>query len=61
MGDRDWYLVIVSLVTLCPIGRDYAKGEVSRVDNDKYGGKPVTLSHECNYLQRVVRATRPSA
>ena len=45
MGDRDWYLAIVSSATLCPTGRDYGKGEVSKVDNDEYGGKHATLSH----------------
>ena len=38
---------------MCPIGGDNAKGEVSKVNNDRYGGKPVTMSHECTYSESL--------
>ena len=35
MGDRDWYVAVVSLATLSSIGRKYGQVKVSKVDDVK--------------------------
>ena len=52
MRHGDWYLAVESLATVCLIRRKNDKVEVSKVDEDEFGGEGVTMSHECNYMSR---------
>lgn len=59
MGDRDWYLAVVSFAISSPIGpfgRNYGQGKVSKIDNDEYGGRHVTMSDESNYSESLGRS-----